>query len=184
MKNIIAFGASTSGNSINKQLAAYAAKQTGLQFKMLDLNDFELPLYSIDKENDTGFPQKLVEFHQLIKEADGIIISFAEHNGAVTAAYKNLHDWISRLERTAWAYKNMLLLSTSPGQGAAQSALAYAQKSFGISKAIIGGNYSLPSFYQNFDVTDGIKNPELKAAFQEQIDSFVQHIHSKDEVPI
>jgi NAD(P)H-dependent FMN reductase len=46
--------ASSSKDSINKQLATYAG-----QFKnaveVLDLNDYEMPIFSTDKEAATGF---------------------------------------------------------------------------------------------------------------------------------
>ena len=49
MKKIIAFGGSNSKNSINKELAAYTANQiNNVEVEVLDLNDFELPLYGID----------------------------------------------------------------------------------------------------------------------------------------
>ncbi|RYZ94789.1 MAG: NADPH-dependent FMN reductase, partial [Moraxellaceae bacterium] len=42
---IIAFAASSSGSSINKQLAGYAASLIeGADSEILDLNDYELPL--------------------------------------------------------------------------------------------------------------------------------------------
>ena len=45
MKKIIAFGASSSKASINKQVAAYAANQLkNAMVEVLDLNDFEMPI--------------------------------------------------------------------------------------------------------------------------------------------
>jgi NAD(P)H-dependent FMN reductase len=51
MKKIIAFGASSSKDSINKQLATYAAGQfKNASVEVLDLNDYEMPIFSTDKE--------------------------------------------------------------------------------------------------------------------------------------
>ena len=92
-KKILAFGASNSRNSINKQLANYAAQQlTNATITLLDLNDFEMPIYSIDREKESGIPKLAEEFKQHVLDADGIIISLAEHNGAYTAAFKNVMD--------------------------------------------------------------------------------------------
>ena len=78
MKRIVAFGASTSSNSINKKLATYAAQQiSDSNIKILDLNDFEMPIYSEDFERLSGIPKEAYDFKEIIKEADGIIISFA-----------------------------------------------------------------------------------------------------------
>ena len=50
MKNILAFGASSSINSINKKFANYSSKQIpNSRTNLLDLNDFEMPIFSIDK---------------------------------------------------------------------------------------------------------------------------------------
>ena len=49
MKKIIAFGASNSLKSINQKLAAYAAAQVAdAKVQLLDLNEYEMPIYSID----------------------------------------------------------------------------------------------------------------------------------------
>ena len=102
-RKILVFGASNSKNSINKKLATYAAKQIDdAEITILDLNDFEMPIYSIDRENEAGIPDLAVQFKQHIKEADGLVISFAEHNGAYTVAFKNVMDWMSRLEGSVW----------------------------------------------------------------------------------
>ena len=52
MKKILALGASNSKNSINKTLAIYAAKQIeNTEILVIDLNDFDIPLYGIDIRN-------------------------------------------------------------------------------------------------------------------------------------
>ena len=96
---ILAFGASNSSTSINKQLATYTAGQmTGADVTILDLNDFEMPIYSIDREKAGGIPSLAHDFKAEVKKADKIIISFAEHNGGYSAAFKNIMDWMSRIE--------------------------------------------------------------------------------------
>jgi NAD(P)H-dependent FMN reductase len=97
--NIIAFAASSSRKSINKQLVRYASTLLDkAKVEVLDLNDYELPLFSQDKEEELGHPQLAKDFLAKIANSDGIIISFAEHNGSYTAAYKNIFDWCSRIE--------------------------------------------------------------------------------------
>lgn len=63
MKNILAFAGSNSSNSINKQLATYAASLVkDANTKILDLNDFELPIYSIDLEKKAEFQRMQKSF--------------------------------------------------------------------------------------------------------------------------
>ena len=113
---IIAFAASNSKKSINKQLVIYAANLLeGAEVEVLDLNDYELPLFSVDKEQELGQPQLAQDFFAKIGASDALIISFAEHNGSYTAAYKNIFDWCSRINQKIFQDKPVVLLSTSPG---------------------------------------------------------------------
>ncbi len=55
MKKIIAFGGTSSKNSINRQLATYAANLFPNVFvKELDLNEYEMLIFSVDLEKGQG----------------------------------------------------------------------------------------------------------------------------------
>jgi NAD(P)H-dependent FMN reductase len=97
MKKIIAFAGSSSQNSINKKLATYAAHLfQNATVEVLDLNDYEMPIYSTDREKENGVPQLAIDFFTKITQADILVVSLAEHNGAYTTAFKNVFDWVSR----------------------------------------------------------------------------------------
>ena len=52
---IIAFGGSPSKNSINKKLATYAANLfENAEVEVLDLNDFQMPIFTVDIEKEIG----------------------------------------------------------------------------------------------------------------------------------
>ena len=54
---VLTFAATNSRNSINKQLVKFAAsKLTKAEIDYVEINDFELPIYNIDIENDLGIP--------------------------------------------------------------------------------------------------------------------------------
>jgi chromate reductase len=173
-KTILAFGASNSRQSINKRFAYHTAQQIeGAALNLLDLNDFEMPIYSIDREKEDGIPELAHQFKKHIATADAIIISFAEHNSSYTAAYKNIYDWISRIEKDIWQNKPMLLLSTAPGGHGGKTVLAAALARYqrGSTAKII--TFSLPFFRKNFSAEAGIIDEELKAAFEEKLAEFV-----------
>jgi chromate reductase len=112
---ILAFAASSSSNSINKKLVTYAASLlNNAEIEILDINDYEMPLYSEDKEEELGQPDAAKIFFKKIGAADALLISYAEHNGSYTAAYKNLFDWASRIEPKVYQGKPMVMLATSP----------------------------------------------------------------------
>ena len=163
MKKIIAFGASSSKQSINKQLATFAANQfQNASVEILDLNDYEMPNFSIDKEKENGIHPLAQEFYRKIGSADFIVISFAEHNGNFSSAFKNILDWTSRINAKTFQEKPMLLLATSPGARGGSSVLDIATKRFPFQGGIVKGSFSLPSFYENFDAEKGITNEDLK----------------------
>ncbi len=163
MKKIIAFAGSSSKNSINKKLATYAAGLfENVEVEVLDLNDFEMPLYSVDKEEELGFPDEAQKFLNKIGEADLLVVSMAEHNGAYSAAFKNLLDWCSRINGNVFQGKKMLLMATSPGGRGGASVLGIAKDRFPRHDAVLVGTFSLPSFYENFDEVNGVINEDLK----------------------
>lgn len=176
-KKILAFGASSSRASINKKFATFAAHQIeGADITILDLNDFEMPIFSVDKEAATGIPDLAKEFKQHILDADGLIISFAEHNGAYSAAFKNIMDWVSRMEGSTWGDKPMFLMATSPGGRGGSTVLDIAVNKFKwMGKGAIV-SFSLPFFNQNFSETKGIKDEGLAQAFEEQLKLFVESL--------
>ncbi|MFC0605785.1 NADPH-dependent FMN reductase [Winogradskyella pulchriflava] len=176
MKTIIAFAGSNSSTSINKQLATYAASLVdGVEVTVLDLNDFEMPIYSSDREKASGFPEQALDFISKLKSADGIVVSLAEHNGAYSAAFKNIFDWASRVEQKTFLSKPMLLMATSPGARGGASVLGMALDRFPRHNANIVGKFSLPSFNNNF--SDGkITNEALNEALIEQVKQFKQSL--------
>ena len=161
-KKIIAFGASSSKNSINKKLATYTASLfENTAVEILDLNDYEMPIFSVDKEAD-GFPKEAQAFLDKIQEADLLVVSMAEHNGNYTAAFKNILDWTSRINVKVFQGKTMLLMATSPGARGGKSVLEISKDRFPRHDANVVATFSLPSFYENFDGLNGIINIDLK----------------------
>ena len=172
MKNIITFAGSNSKDSINKQLAVYASSLVeNVEITILDLNNFELPMYSKQLEESDGIPNNAKEFLQFIKKSDGIIMSLPEYNGTYPSVFKNLFDWMSRIDGKLWSEKPMLLMATSPGERGGATGLEIAQGRFQYMGGNIVGSFSLPSFDNNF--SEGkIANNELKDQLLEEVKQF------------
>ena len=172
MKKIIALGGSNSNNSINKTLAIYAAKQIeNTEILVIDLNDFDIPLYGIDIETTDGIPSEAIRLDELFNQADGFVVSLAEHNGSYTAAFKNVFDWLSRINSKVWNNKPMLLMATSPGARGGKGVLQSAKDRFPRMGANLIADFSLPSFFDNFSGND-ISNKELKIDLTDKINKF------------
>jgi NAD(P)H-dependent FMN reductase len=168
---VLAFGASTSSQSINRQLANFAASQIpDAVVTDLDLRSLDLPIYSADEEETNGPPQDAQKFVDAIQEHDILVVSLAEHNGSYTAAFKNLYDWASRIEQKVWAGKPMLLLATSPGGRGGASVLETGEAKFSRMGADIRATLSLGSFYDNFDSEKGVTDDDFVAKLQNAIE--------------
>jgi len=171
MKKILAFGGSTSSTSMNKQLATYASSLVkGVEAEVIDFNNYAAPIYSTDEEG-RGFPENLVALSEYMKSFDGYIVSLAEHNGSYAAAFKSILDWLSRINRSVFNDKPVLLMSASPGGRGGASVLANAGAYFphaGASQVI---TFSFPKFFDNF--SDGkIINEELNEALLQKVEEF------------
>lgn len=173
---ILTFAASSSSKSINKLLANYAASLVEKSdVELLDINDYEMPLFSQDKEAILGQPDEAKAFYKKIGEADALIISFAEHNGSYTAAYKNLFDWTSRINQKLFQNKPMVFLSTSPGPGGAANVLNSAVTSAPYFDGDVKASLSVPSFFDNFDTeTQQITSQSLLAELTQAVATLAQ----------
>lgn len=177
MKKIVAFGASSSKNSINKELAKYAASRVPeSKYEMVDLLDFEMPIYSEDRESEQGIPELAFKFKKILKDSDGIIISFAEHNGVYTAAFKNILDWISVIEKVVWYNKPMFLLATSNGERGAKTVLEIAHSRISLENPNEIPIFSLPKYNDNFDQVRGITDRELLDKFEHSLEIFIKNL--------
>jgi len=172
---VLAFAASSSKKSINKLLVTFAANLLkDAQVEVIDLNDYELPLFSVDKEEEIGQPKLAKDFLNKIAESDAVIISFAEHNGSFAAAYKNLFDWCTRINKNVFQKKPLVLLSASPGPGGGANVLAAAKTSAPFFSGEVKSSLSIPNFYENFNLEEKIlKNKGMKAQLQSAVSKLI-----------
>jgi len=173
MKKIIAFSASNSSKSINKHLLLGAIKLMDSEnVEVLDLRNYDLPIYGLDLEEEQGIPALAKELKSQLITADGFIIATPEHNSSVSTFFKNLYDWMSRSDPRYLAQKPVLLLSTSPGKRGGARGIEVMGKLIGYADGRVVAKYSLPSFNSLFDtesgqVVDEEKLKELKEVLAE-----------------
>ena len=172
---ILAFAASSSRHSINRALVTHAAHRLtaahlpDAEIELLDINDYEMPIFSIDREKEGGVPEEARAFFAKIGAADALLISYAEHNGFYTAAWKNIFDWMSRIETRVFQDTPTVALSTSPGKRGGANVLKTAVESTPRFGAEIVASLSVPVFREKFDadagrLTDEALSAELESA--------------------
>jgi NAD(P)H-dependent FMN reductase len=170
---ILAFAASNSSTSINKQFVTSVAKYYKEKedfVEIIDLRDYDVPLFSQDLEREIGTPSQATSFAAKIDGADFILISYAEHNGNYCAAYKNITDWTSRIAgRKLFNGKPVFLMATSNGARGGQSVLEIATQRLPRDGAEVLETFSLPEFSKNFEPGKGIINPLLRSQLEAKV---------------
>ena len=99
MTSILIFAGSARRGAFSKQLAAAATTvvaQAGAKPTLIDLADFEAPLYNADLEDGAGIPQSVLDFRRLVATHHGLMIATPEYNGFVTPLLLNMLCWASR----------------------------------------------------------------------------------------
>lgn len=177
---ILAFAGSSSSTSINRELVKFVLKDfQEEEINLLDLNDFTMPVFSVDLEKK-GFPDEAHRFLKEIEACDVIICSLAEHNRSYSSAFKNIFDWSSRINVKLFQNKPMLLMSTSPGGYGGGNVMNTAKTFFPQFAADIKDTFSLPKFYENFDLESGIINPDMLNDLKVKIESFKNNLKTND----
>ncbi|MEZ4778673.1 MAG: NAD(P)H-dependent oxidoreductase [Flavobacteriaceae bacterium] len=172
MKKILAFAGSNSSTSINHQLVLCAAQKIRHhQVEVIQLTNYPLPMFGEDLEREEGYSETLKKLLEVFKDADAFLISVNEHNGTVSAYFKNVLDWLSRIEYKFLEGKKVFLMSTSNGKRGALSSQEYTAgvlPRFGAAEIM---RFTLPSFSENFK--EGVViHSELNAELESKLSQF------------
>ena len=114
---VLVFGASLRADSLNRTLAALAARvaeQQGATVDYASVRDFDVPSFDGDVERANGIPAGAAEFKRRLENCDAFIVASPEYNGSMPGWFKNLIDWTSRYRPQPFDGKHGLLMSASP----------------------------------------------------------------------
>ena len=164
MSTLLAFAGSNSSTSINHELVTYLTTQLKEStFELFKLSEMDLIVYSEDEQRDNGFPSSINQVYKHIQASTGIIISVNEHNSNPSAFFKNVLDWLSRLDRKFLEGKKVFLVSASTGARGGMSSLEVVKNLIPRFGGEVVDTFSFPSFKENFSLTEkAITNEELK----------------------
>ena len=177
MAQILAFAGSNSSSSINFKLVQHTISLIdGHTTQSLNLANYPFPMYSIDVEKNKGFSNSLVELKNDIQKADALVLSVNEHNSNPSAFFKNVLDWLSRIDRKFFAETKILLMSTSGGKRGAIGALEVVANMIPRFGGEIVATFSLPDFSNTFETGTGIIDMELKMAHEKALEAFLASI--------
>lgn len=177
-RKILAFAGSNSSTSINHAFVSYAASRIASHdVKVIKLIDYPLEMFSEDAEKQRGYSVELRLLLQEIKSADALMISVNEHNGGPSAFFKNVMDWLSRLEYKYLEGKKLLLMSTSDGQRGGAAALEHVKNRIPRHNGEVVESFSFPGFKDNFSLSESkITNEILELGFMDVLQNFEHQI--------
>ena len=89
-------------NRILQRYVSGKLREAGVAVTDIDLNDYALPLFNEDLEDNT--PEAASALAKLFAAADIVFIASPENNSGVTAAIKNTIDWVSRQKHGQWRH--------------------------------------------------------------------------------
>jgi NAD(P)H-dependent FMN reductase len=174
MSSIMAFAGSNSSTSINFALVKYTVSLLKDQkVQVMNMALYDLEMFSEDNEKKHGYTNSLIELRDDLHKADGLILSVNEHNSSPSAYFKNLIDWLSRLERNFLDNTKILLMSTSPGKRGGMSSLGKVEEILPRFGGEVVATFSLPSFKENFDAKKGIVDATLSEAHKEAFSTWL-----------
>ena len=167
---ILAFSGSARRESLNRKLLAVAVEATraaGAEVTVLDLNEYVLPLYHGDSEDQGGLPANAGKLIALITQHQGLLIASPEYNSMFTPLLKNTIDWCTRGDDNPFTGKVAAVVSASPGlYGGIRSAQLARQLLLHVGCHVVPAQCSVSQADKAFDEQGSLKEPRQQKSVQ------------------
>lgn len=183
---VLVFAASLRADSLNRKLAALAARlaeQAGATVDHASMRDFEVPLYDGDVESKEGIPPGAHELRRRLIESDAFILSSPEYNASMPGTIKNLIDWASRFRPQPFDERHGLLVSASPSLAGGNRGLwALRVPLEHLGARIFPDMFSLPMAHKAL-VGDDLADAALRARFEKNLQAFLSLAEAAKHYP-
>ena len=183
---VLVFAASLRADSLNRKLAALAARlaeQAGATVDHASMRDFDVPLYDGDFESKDGIPRGAQELRRRLLESDAFILSSPEYNTSMPGTIKNLIDWASRFRPQPFDSRHGLLISASPSLAGGNRGLwALRMPLEHLGARIFPDMFSLAMAHKAFE-GDDIADAALRARFDKNIQAFLSLAEAAKNYP-
>lgn len=172
---MLVFVGSNSSKSINEQLTKAVLKEVNVTHTFVDLKTLDIPLFSEDLEREIKSPQGIVSLKEQINAFEHIFITTNEHNGNLSAFFKNIVDWLSRADKSFLEGKKVFILSTSNGKRGGLGANESLQKMIERFGCKVHESYAFSSFSENFNKeTQQITNTDFLAEISNKLNTILK----------
>lgn len=165
---ILAFSGSARRDSLNQKLllaVVEAARAAGGEVSLISLNDYALPLYHGDLEDEQGLPENAARLVGLIRQHHGMLIASPEYNSQITPLLKNTIDWCTRADHVPFPGKVAAVVSASPGNfGAIRSMTLARQLLTHLGCHVIPAQCVVPRADEAFDASGTLQEARAQKA--------------------
>ena len=172
---MLVFVGSNSSKSINEQLTKAVLKELNVTHTFVDLKTLDIPLFSEDLEREIKSPKGIVSLLDKINSFEHIFITTNEHNGNLSAFFKNIIDWLSRADKSFLQGKKVFILSTSNGKRGGLGANESLQKMIERFGCEVYESYAFSSFSENFNKeTQQITNTDFLQEIEQKLNRILK----------
>jgi NAD(P)H-dependent FMN reductase len=165
---LLAFSGSARRESFNRKLLAHAiqgAREAGAEVTLVELRDFELPLYDGDLEASGGLPPGATRLRELLPAHQGLLLACPEYNGGVAPLLKNSIDWMTRgpggkADPSLFPGKVAALCAASPGGLGGMRGLRWVRELLNtLGVTVLADQFTLPAAHKAFDASGALVDP-------------------------
>ncbi|MBZ0187925.1 MAG: NAD(P)H-dependent oxidoreductase [Candidatus Obscuribacterales bacterium] len=171
---VLCFAGSLRNDSFNKKLVKLAmtgAKEAGVDTTYIDLKEYPLPVYDGDYESEHGLPKNAQALKHLFFDHDGLLIASPEYNSSVSAALKNVIDWVSRpadnSEKMLACFDDKVagIMAASPGAlGGLRGLIALRSILGNIKVLVVPEQQAIAKSHEAFDQNGSLKDERQNAS--------------------
>jgi chromate reductase, NAD(P)H dehydrogenase (quinone) len=184
--NVLVFAASLRKGSLNRKLAALAARvatESGANVDLGSMEDFDVPSYDGDVETSDGIPKGAEELRRRLLASDAFVIASPEYNGSMPGMLKNLVDWTSRFRPQPFDGRHALLLSASPSMvGGNRGLWSLRVPLEHLGARVFPDMFSLAQAHKAL-LGDDLADPALRARFVKNVEAFLSLAEAAKHYP-
>jgi NAD(P)H-dependent FMN reductase len=175
---VLVIPGSARAQALSKRVAAAALaaiERAAGAGTLVDLAQFEMPLYQAELEARAGIPEAARRLQGLIAGHDALLIASPEYNGSMPPLLVNTLDWCSRTDPQnpsasglgIFADKPAALAGSSPGALGGLRALIHLRDLLGyLGMIVIAQQIAVPRAHQAFGANGGLVDEALRARLE------------------
>lgn len=112
--DVVGLCGSLRADSINRMVLGLAGQVLPAGMELEQLEWVCLPPFSADRLAD-AMPPSVITLSERIRRADAVLVVTPEYNFSIPGMFKNMLDWLSRVDAQPFAYKPVAMMSASTG---------------------------------------------------------------------